>query len=462
MTDKNHKRQARQRTIPWIATGTASGAVLLAVAVQAQEQGALATFGLSFGGQYTANDPDEDESRLTTGLRFDVRSGTRQGQGFALSGFGDIQLDEDGIGFERPGILFDYGVENRSTALSFGASYREQDVDGDFTVFDPLDPSSVDFIRDDGTRETLRVNAGLQTGLDSRFGTDTQIGYTSRRFTDTSDPELTDLDTFDVSTELRFDLDPRITLWSWASYEETNEEDFLNTDERTTRVGIGADVALDQLWSASVELNYSRIETERDRILGGRARTLEEGGGFSVGVDRQFRTGTLGFLLEREFTENGPEDSFRVRRDVARPNGATLAWSLGIISFDGDETSAIGSIAYSVATPQGNFSVDLQQNTSVDDDDRTTLNTSLSIGYDRDINSTSSWSLNGALGAVNVIGNDGDELGLQVGLGYNHALTRDWDLATRLTHRVTYEDGALDNTASILSLSIERSFSFRP
>jgi hypothetical protein len=465
MTKKTQKKQARRRAIPWIAAGTASGAVLLGMGVQAQEQGRLATFGLSFGGQYTADDPNAapDATRLTTGLSFGLSSVTPRGRSFGLFANGDIQLDEEGLSFARPGIFVDYALVNRSTALNFDASFREQDVDGNFTQFDPLDPLSVDFIQDDGTRQTLRLAAGLQTGLDAPFGTDTLLSYNGRRFVDTSDPSLTDLDIFLFITSLRFEINPLFTLRTTASYEQSDEVGGENTDRDTARVGIGAVLALDQLWSAAVDLNYSRIDNESDNGLGGRDFTQTEGIGFVFGIDRQFRTGTLGFSLEREITENGPNDSFRVRRDREFSNGTVLDWSLGLISFDGEEISPIGSLAYSTATPRGNFSVNLVQSTAVDEDDRTTLNTSLGIDYTREINTTSSWSLNGALGSINYINNDTeDELSTVIGLGYNHALTRDWDLVTSLSHRVNYVGSDIDDTASILSFSLERSFSFRP
>lgn len=455
----NKKKQARRSRTHWIAAGTASGAVLVAVAVQAQDEGALATLGLSFGGQYAANDPGADEYDLSTSLSFELRSATRQGQSFGLLLEGRLVLDEDDFGFERPGLAIDYALANRSTALSFGASYREQDVDGDATIFDPDTLTIVDFIEDDGTRETLRINAGLQTGIDARFGTDTRLSYTARRFSSTSDPDLTDLDTWQASTVLQFEIDPRITLRTSASYQESEEEDPQNTERRTTRVGIGADLALDQLWSATVDLSYSRIETERD-ILG---TTETEGGGFALGFDRAFRTGTLGISLARQITENGPEDSVRIHRDLDLANGGSLAWSLGVVSFDNGETSPIGSIAYSVPTPRGDFSVDLQQTTAVNSDDLSTVRTVLGVTYGEAITATSGWSLNGSLASVDVVGSDADDqLRAEIGLGYNHALTDDWDLSTRLRHRVTYEGGDRDTSASILSFSLERSFSFRP
>ena len=458
MTD-DKKRQARRRRTSWIAAGTATGALCLGAAVQAQDGGALATFGLSFNGQYEANDPRADEYSLSTGLSFDLRSTTGQGQSFGLAAEGQLLLDEDDFGFERPALTFDYALANRSTALSLGASYREQDVDGDLPVFDPVTLDRVDLIEDDGTRETLRVTAGLQTGIDARFGTDTQLSYTARRFTGTADPDLTDLDTWQASIALRFEIDPRITLRNSASYQQTEEEDADNTERRTTRIGIGADLALDRLWSAAIDLTYSRIETERTLI----GTTETEGGGFSLGVDRQFRNGTLGFSLARRITENGPEDSFRIRRDLDLSNGGSLAWSIGAVSFDNGETSPIGSIAYSVPTPRGDFSVNLQQTTAVDSDDRSTVRTVLGISYGEAINATSGWSLNGSLASVDVVGSDvDDQLRAEVGLGYTHALTDDWDLSTRLRHRVTYEGGDRDTSASILSFSLQRSFSFRP
>jgi len=452
--DKNTTR----RSIPWIAAGAAAGAVLLAVSVQAQELGRLATFGLSFGGSFTANDPDPDEDELFSRLSFDLRSETRS-QSFRLSADGRPAIDDGEFDVDNRGISLDYTRRSRAAELSFGASYREQDADGEFAIFDPITLDRVDLIEDDGTRESLSVNAGLRTGIDAPFGTNTQLSYTGRRFTDTADPDLTDLDTWEISTVLRFEVDPRITLRTSASYRESDEEDLENTRRRTTRLGIGADLALDRLWSAAVDLSYSNIETERD-IIG---ITEQEGGGFSIGLTRQMRAGTLGFSLARDITENGAEDSFRVRRNTELSNGGTLAWSLGLVSFDNGDTAPIASIAYARPTPRGNFSVDLQQTTSVDTDDRNTVRTVLGVDYSEEINAVSSWSLNGSLASVDVVGLDAeDQLRTEVGVGYTRALTRDWDLSTRLRHRVIYEGGDRDNSASILSFSLERSFSFRP
>ena len=458
---ENGSQGTRRKAHLVVASATA-GVFVLAIGVQAQEAGTLATFGLSFGGQYTDNDPDPDDSRFTTGLNFNLQSVTRT-QSFGLSADGQILLDENGSGFDNPRIMLDYTRETRSTALSLGASYRIQDVDGELEVLDPLTLSVIDFIEDDGTRETFGVNAGLQTGLDAHFGTDTRLSYSNRRYSGTADPGLTDLDTWQASTALRFDISPRITLRTSASYLETDEEGGENTNRRTTRGGISADLILDPLWSASVGLQYSVIETDRDDGFGGRILTEQDGAGFSVSLTRQFQTGTLGFSLSRQIAENGAEDSFRISRDTRLANEGTLAWSLGLVSFENGDTSPIASLAYSRPTSRGTFAVNLQQTTAVDDDDLSVLRTVLGANYNQTINNTSSWSLDGSLASVDVVGSDaGDQQRAEIGVGYNHALTADWGLSARVRHRVNYVGGEEDSSANILSLSLARSFSFRP
>jgi hypothetical protein len=458
---KDNDEQARGGRAPWIVAGAAAGLCVLTAGGQAQEGGTLATLGLSFGGQYTANDPGEDESRFTTNLSFDLRSAT-QSQSFGLSADGRFVQDGDGFDFDNPGLALDYARGNRSTALSFGMSYRERDVDGELAVIDPLTLTLVDFIEDDGTRQSLQTSIGLQTGLDARFETDTRLSFSSRTYSGTTDPDLTDLETWQARTAMRFEVDPRITLRGSASYLESQEEDALRTERRNTRVGIGADFLIDPLWTASVGLSFSDFETERDDGLGGRVATREDGAGFSVAVSRAFRTGSLGLSLSREITTNGAEDRVRLSRDRAFANGAELAWSLGLVSFENGDSAPVASLAFALPTPRGGVSVDLQQTTSVDSDDRNTRRTVLDVDVNHEINSVSSWSLNGSLAGVEVVGGTGDEFRAEAGVAYNYALTEDWALSTRLRHRVTYEDGSRDNSASILSLSLQRSFSFRP
>lgn len=460
---KDTEKQAAGRKLPGIVAGTVSAAALAAFSVQAQEQGgALATFGLSFGGEYEIDDSGEDESSFTTGLSFDLSSVTRT-HSFGLSADGRLLFDETGLDFENPGIAVDYARANRSTAFDVGLSYSERDVEGEFEVIDPVTGIVTDLIDDDGTLESIRVNAGLETGRDAPFGTQTQFSYTGRTYTDTTDPNLADLESWQVSTALRFDVDPRISLRSSTSFRETQEDDAEQTESRTIRFGVGGTFLVDPLWTASLDLVYSRFETEEDDLLGNRVLTEEDGVGASLSVTRQFRDGTLGLSLARDVSDIGAEDSLGIFRNRAFANGGELAWSLGLVSFPSGDTAPIVSASYAMPTPRGSFSVSLQQQTAVDDDDRSVVSTAIAMDFGQAINATSGWSLNGSLTSVDVTGGDTDDQArLRVGVSYNHALTRDWDLSTALSHRVTYEGGEQNDSASTLSLSLERSFSFRP
>lgn len=455
--------QASGRRLPAIVAGTVSMAALAAFSVEAQEGGALATFGLSFGGEYRANNPDEDESSLTTGLTFALSSVTAV-QSFALSADGRLILDEsrDEFEFEQPGLSLSYARNSRSTIFDTSLSYRVQDVDGIEEVIDPVTETVIDLIDDDGTLESLQLTAGLETGRDARFGTDTQVSFTDRTYSGTSDPSLTDLESWQFSTALSFEVDPRIILSSNASYRETQEDDPAQTETRTTRLGLGGEFLIDPLWTASASLQYSLFETEEEEA-GRRVLTENDGLGFSLGLNRQFRDGTLGISLSRETLDIGAEDSLRVFRNRSLHDGGELNWSLGLVSFPSGDVAPIISASYSRPTQRGSLSASFLQQTAVNDDDESVVSTSIALNYGQEINSVSGWSLSGSLSNVDNIGSDSDDqTRARIGVTYDHAVTRDWNLSTSLSHSVTYADSDRDNSASVLSLSLRRSFSFRP
>ncbi|WP_166486307.1 outer membrane beta-barrel protein [Jannaschia sp. CCS1] len=442
------------------ATG---GMCTFAIGVQAQEIGTLATFDLSFGGQYTVGDgSDADESLLTTDLGFTLQSITRA-QSFSLSADGRLQFDEDGGGIENPGLAADYTRANETTALSLGVSYSLDEVDGEMDILDPLTQSVINFIDDDGTLETVTATAGLQTGLDARFGTDTQFSYSSRRYSGTSDPDLTDSDILQASMALRFDVSPAISLEVTANHVRREESGGTNESRETSRAGIGAEILLDPLWTATVDLQYSDISTEVDDGFGGRLISGQTGTGFTLTVNREFRTGTLGVSVSRQIAANGAEDSVRVSRTMELANDGVLSWSLGLVSFSNGDTSPIASFAYAVPTRRGNFAVNLQQMTALNEGDQSVISTVAGLSYNLSTTEISRWSLTGDLTRVDVVGSDTeDQQRLEVGVSYSHALTRDWDLSAGVSHRVNYAGGDQDSSASTLSIALGRSFSLRP
>lgn len=449
--------------LPGAIAGTLSAMALLVFAVQARgQEGTLATFGLSFGGSYTVNDPGENESDLASNLRFDLQSVTRT-QSVGLSADGRLVFDGGRVEFERPGITIDYARESRSTALNLGLSYSVRDVDGAAEIIDPVTGTVINLVDDDGTLESLGINAALVTGQDAPFGTQTSFSYVDRTYSGTADPDLTDLTNWQIGTTLRFDVDPRISLSTNASYRVTQEDDDEQTERRVTRFGVGGSFLIDPLWSASFDLGYSIFETEEDQPGLGRVITEENGTGFTLSVTRQFRDGSLSASLARDVSDNGTEDSLRLSRERALSNGGALAWSVGLISFPNGETAPVVSAAYTMPTPRGSFSASINQASSFNSDDESVVSTSIALNYDQAVNASSSWAVNGSVANVEVVGDqDQGQTRAQIGISYNHALTQDWDLSTALRHQIIYEDGEEDESASTLSLSLQRSFSFRP
>lgn len=460
MTDE--PKQAAGRRPASVAGLAVALAGCVSFAVQAQDGGPLLNFGLSFGADYQANDPDEDESSFTTGLSLDYTRATRS-QTLRLSSDGRFVWDETtkGLEFQRPSLNLSYSTENRSTAFDAALSYSVQDVDGIEEIIDPITGEIIDLIEDGGQLESTQVTAGLVTGQDARFGTDTQVSLTDRTYSGTSDPGLTDLESWRIGTTLRFDVDPRVTLTANGNLRETQRDNVEATESRTTSLGLGGEFLIDPLWTASASLSYSIFETE-EGIGAARILTENDRTGFSLGVTRQFRDGSLGLSLARDASEKGVQDSISLSRSRELHNGGTLSWSLGLNAFPDGGVAPISSLSYTRPTRDGSLSVNLQQRATITDDADIVV-TSISMNYGQDINAVSGWSLNGSLTNVdNSAGTDNDQTRAGIGVSYDRALTEDWNLSTSLSHNVTYGGGERDNSASVLSLSLRRSFSFRP
>jgi hypothetical protein len=459
---KDEGKQAAGILRPAISAGIVAGLAGVVTSVQAQDGSSLLNFGLSFGAEYVANDPDEDERNFTTD--FDINyTRTTRAQSFQLSSAGRLLFDRSTQGFEfqQPSLGLNYATENRSTVVDASLSFRVQDVDGIEEIIDPITGRVTDLIDDDGTRESLRISAGLVTGRDTPFGTDTQVSLTRRTFSGTSDPSLTDLESWQIGTTLRFDLDPRITLTADGSLRQTEEDDAEGTDTRTTSLGLGGEFLIDPLWTASAALTYSIFETEAG-IGAARSLTETDGLGFSLGVNREFRNGSLGLTVAREVSEDGVLDSVRLSRSRSLHNGGDLSWSIGLNAFPDGDIAPTSSLSFSRPTSSGSFSVNLQQRATITEDGNN-LVTSISMNYGHEINSVSGWSLNGTFTSVdNSEGTDNDQTRARIGVSYDHAVTRDWNLSTSLSHNVTFGGSELDSSASVLSLSLRRDFSFRP
>lgn len=356
-----------------------------------------------------------------------------------------------------PSVALSYSIFNRGAEISLGLDYTANDLD-DVVLDDDFDAD--DLIEDGGRRERVEVSAGLVTGRDAPFGTETDLRYLENDYSDgaTADDETL----ISATTTLRFTLNPQINLRTTGFLSRRDEDDVGNTVETIHQYGLGADLLIDPAWSANLDFGFREIETETD-VLGTRVRTAVDGIEAGLVVTRDMRNGALTFSANRSVIETGFEDTLRVRRALVLANGAEISGSLGAVIFEGADPIAIYGASYvNEIRPGSRLNFSLDRTGGVNDDDENIIRTRLNAGFDQDLTPNSSWSLDTGLLLVEDASLTGmDTSRFDVTLGYTHALTVDWNVAARLQHQVT-DDGMAENRVNTVSLSLERRFFWRP
>lgn len=412
---------------------------------------------------------------FATGLRFEDRTGapeefsldTRLGAGyftatasrrFSIEARILAQTLEDEDFLTDPALALSYAIFDRETEISFDLDYTGTDLE-DAAIEDDFDPE--DITDDAGRRDRADLRLGLVTGRESPFGTESELRY---RWTEYSEGSTLDDEVLaSAASTLRFTLDPLAVFRLGGFYSVRDIEDAENTLETVHRLGIGADLQFDRVWSASLDLGYREIATETD-VLGVRVREVVDGAELGLLLTRDMRNGALSFSINRDVIDTGFRDTLRLRRSLTLANGAEVAGSIGAVRFEGADPIAIYSASYANEIRRGSrLSLLLDRSGGVTDDDENVLRTRLTAGLAQDLTRTSSISFDTTLSLVEDAGLVGDDSArLDLALAYRLALTADWNLAARATHRIDYEDGVEDDRVTTLSLGVERRFSFRP
>lgn len=185
-----------------------------------EEGGPVLTFGISSTLSATDNynlDPNNSES---AGL-FDNRLSfgylnRRANDVFSLDLSGVLRANEPPGGsntFDDRNARLGYERQGANSALSFGADYSLSSVDSfdpfDDNLFfegDPLENS--DLTQDQGDREQIGARFSFETGLNAPLGFVLTGRYRDQSFTGTTDPDLFDTQTLNLSATTRFTLSP--------------------------------------------------------------------------------------------------------------------------------------------------------------------------------------------------------------------------------------------------------------
>lgn len=431
------------------------GAVALSGLAIAQDadDAPVVYFDLDTGLRYEVNDPGDDEFSFDTRLGAGFFTATSS-QRLSLEGEILLQTLADEPVLTDPFVSLSYAVFSRSTEISVDLAYSALDLD-DVVIDDAFDAE--DLTDDGGRRERVEASVGLVTGRDAPFGTDTVLSYRRDIFSDGSTED--DETLVSASSTLRFTIDPRVTLRALGFVSREDTEDGADTVETIYRYGLGADLLLDPAWTANLDIGFREIETESGGVT-----TISNGFEAGLLLTRDMPNGVLSFALDREIGTTGFEDTIRVRRALNLANGADVEVSLGAAIFEGADPIAIYSASYANEIRPGSLlSLSIDRSGGVSDDDENIIRTRLTAGLDQDLTPASSLSFDVGLLQVEDVSLAGtDTSRIDLALGYRHALTPDWNLAARATHEILFEDGADDERTTVVSLGIERRFSFRP
>lgn len=427
-------RPAALARIGGVGALAAVGAILAVGGSAAQEVGRQLTFGTSIG--LTANDNQdldlESEGTTLSGTaRFDfayllatpVQRLTLAGDiGLReVDGPGDDD-DSSSNGLADPSLRLAYDRAVRDARFGLDAFVQQSAV----AFLEPFeegidDPLILDDIDDLDSDTGTRLRFGLGTELELRrtapFGVTLSAGYSALRYSDVTDPDLTDEERLRAAAALRFDIDP------------------------ATR--------------ATLTLGYSSFEDDGNDE--GRRDTFR----VEAGIARDRPGGAIGASLGAVSTEDGERFTFALNRGLALP-----VWDintrLGVTqSTDGALSPSIGlSVARDL--PDGALSANLTRSIRSGSDDEEQAVTALSVGYARQVTPLTSIGADLSYIRNEPTGEGPTESAGAAGLTLQHALTEDWNLNLGLQHRIK-DDGDADRASgNRISLNLRRSFTVRP
>lgn len=416
--------------------------------------GPLFTASVALGLGYEDNEGDPTETYANALYDFGVFTETRN-QTFRFNVGGEGQFSNLESQLTNPFARFQYTLANRPTALNFTLERRESDVGDQFL---PADFDADDLILDGGTLAVNRARLRYETGRDRRFGVVTSFGFRQLDYIDTIDPGLVDETNLDARVELRFSLDRRVELTTFASWRERSVDNVSDTVETFLSYGAQVDVLIDRAWRGDVSLTFLQEDIE---TTGGDASL--DGYDLVLGLTRDLNNGTLRFTAANNVLGDTDITTLEATRQMQLASGGALSGTAGIVVFDGDALPVLG-LSYRDEIARGSvLRLSLAQSGGLNDDDIPVLRTTLNAALQQELTRQSSLSLTGALAGVDPqAGTAPETIAVSFGLAYNYDLTEDWSLATRANTRINFEDGTRTGRENTISIGLERTFSFRP
>lgn len=426
---------------------------LLPVAATAQDGDSAAPEArLTVGGQMAVEDGD-----LIGILPLDLslRTGTRA-QTLALTLSAPFRLnDPDEENFFALGdpvarLLYRRGVRNSAIEAELG--YRETDLDREI-LFDDL--SNEFLVIDQGRVAQTDARVTYVWGTQAPLGGEAGIGWIKRDYSNTTDPDLVDVETRRADVALYLEPIPLIRARIVAGTTRSEEAD--GSDFRSDRLGAGAAMQVDKVTNLDVEL--ARVNIRRDENGG---EETAEGLSVRVAVARSRPLGDWSLSYASDPGTAGRRDTLMLGRELDLRR-FDLSAALGVTRFDGGFDPVYRISLDQEVGRRTSVRASLRQAGVTDSKGDEALNTDIAASVSHQVTELSRIGANVRFRKSDVRSGDRqDAQSVSFGLDYSRTLPNDFSLVAGASVIRSTENGGkrADRDEQRVYLGVNRAFDF--
>ena len=382
-----------------------------------------------------------------------VYSTETKGSVLALSLGGRVSagLNDGDVEFENARLGFDYGVENRSTALSTRYRFRESNVSAS-----ELDEDLAEVFVGTGKRQSTDFSASYEGGRDAPVGTSLSYRLQATSFADTSDPDLFDTDLSTVRAEVILRPSARYDVSLGLNLTDYEAEDSVSTERESFGYRLGFNGDLTPTLNLGVGIAYDESDTTTTA-----GDESFDGFGYDVELTSEQPTSLWTASVNSRIGNTGRRTTLSFGQTLARPV-TTLSWSLGGTWSDGsDSFSPVANVAYQQDVSTGSVRVNLEQSVQTSTDSNDAVNSRLSASYLASLDDLSSIQFGVSWNDTNDLEDDAnDRTSTSLSVTYRRSLTSDWDAIAGYRYSES-QDSDTTEDENVLSFGVTRVFDFR-
>ncbi len=401
---------------------------------------------------------------LSFGLSSETRTQTLELDAVTGLRLQDLPDNEDSFDIGDARLDFGYTREAANSGLELDAEFLRFDIGflrslSDFEDEDGFIVLPGDFadLTGDGTRNEYSYGLAFDGGRQNLIGYRFSLAGSGLRYTDTTDPGLSDNDRIEGDVGLSFALSPVTTATVDIGAERFDEDDDEETERDTDVIAFGLLHEFSSVTRLEAAIGYTDID-ERQVISGD---SSESGLIGNVGVVHDVSNGSVSALWDTSRTIAGRLDRFLLGRSLAVPDGS-LAATLGAARRPGGSVDAIGSLAYDQDYGPNTLRVRLSRDILSDEDDDYFAATVVDVGYIWGLTPLSQFAVRAAYAVSEETSTSSRVEFTSVSAVFSHDLGQDWNFNAGVNYRIRDEEDFGRATSPLVFAGIGKSFLWRP